>query len=180
MRRCTSSSDVALWDPSFHFHRSPCRLLRGLCSLSHHHEVHLHTLSLKFKAANIVMAIPFIALIPGLASYLPYLLTVTVIYILFVAVYRLHFSPIAQIPGPRIAALTSLYEFYHDCIHLGQFYYQIQKLHEQYGMVIARRLLRDDCPLISVRLTRSQAPSSASALTKSTLRIRTSLTESTM
>lgn len=82
------------------------------------------------------MAIPFIALIPGLASYLPYLLTVTVIYILFVAVYRLHFSPIAQIPGPRIAALTSLYEFYHDCIHLGQFYYQIQKLHEQYGPIV--------------------------------------------
>lgn len=91
-----------------------------------------------------------IAVISLLASKIPYLLSVVLLYCFLTAVYRLRFSPIAHIPGPRFAALTTLYEFYHDFIHLGQFYFQIQKLHEEYGMLIPRRLLRDYLNLISV------------------------------
>lgn len=40
-------------------------------------------------------------------------------YLVGVAVYRLWLSPIASFPGPRLAALTSLYEFYYDTICCG-------------------------------------------------------------
>ncbi len=67
----------------------------------------------------------------------PYLLTlataVTVFYLIYVAVYRLYFSPIAKFPGPRLAALTFGYEFYYDVVKSGRYTWQIGKLHEQYG-----------------------------------------------
>jgi hypothetical protein len=86
------------------------------------------------------MAIPGAALFCLLASLLPYLTTPFLLYLLFVAIYRLYFSPIAQIPGLKLGALTSLYEFYYDCVHFGQFHFQIQKLHKQYGMITPKQV----------------------------------------
>ncbi|KAI9932146.1 hypothetical protein AWENTII_010475 [Aspergillus wentii] len=57
-------------------------------------------------------------------------------YLIALAVYRLWFSPIAHFPGPRLAALTVLYEFYYDTICCGQFTFQIGRLHEKYGPVV--------------------------------------------
>ena len=54
-------------------------------------------------------------------------------YILGLAVYRLYFSPLASIPGPRLAALTLWYEFYHDFFRKGKFLWVIADMHEQYG-----------------------------------------------
>jgi hypothetical protein len=88
-----------------------------------------------------IMAILGAPLVPLLASLLPYLLPLFLLYILSLSVYRLFLSPIAHIPGPRLAALTSLYEFYYDCILGGQFYVELQRLHKQYGMMTARQLL---------------------------------------
>lgn len=50
-------------------------------------------------------------------------------------VYRLALSPLAKFPGPKIAALTSLYEFYYDCVKDGggRYYKEIERMHEQYG-----------------------------------------------
>lgn len=56
-------------------------------------------------------------------------------YLIALAVYRLWFSPIAHFPGPRLAALTVLYEFYYDTICCGQFTFQIGRLHEKYGQL---------------------------------------------
>jgi hypothetical protein len=50
------------------------------------------------------------------------------------AVHRLYFHPLAMFPGPRLAALTQLYEAWYDFIgHTGQYTFYFEKLHEQYG-----------------------------------------------
>ena len=49
------------------------------------------------------------------------------------AAYRLIFSPIAKFPGPKLAALTSWYEFYYDYFQRGRFTWKIKELHTQYG-----------------------------------------------
>lgn len=57
-----------------------------------------------------------------------------VVYCIVVAVYRLHFSPIAKFPGPKLAALTLWFEFYYDVVKGGQYTWEIERLHEKYGM----------------------------------------------
>ena len=77
------------------------------------------------------------------------------------AIYRLYYSPISHIPGPRLAALTlwyiiSLfffgtlclrklvdaghvsfrYEFYYDIVLRGQYTFHLQTLHARYGPII--------------------------------------------
>ena len=81
---------------------------------------------------------PFFSL---LASLLPHLIPLFLLYLLSLATYRLFFSPIAHIPGPKLGALSSLYEFYYDCVLFGQFSFQIEKLHKQYGMITPKQLL---------------------------------------
>lgn len=61
----------------------------------------------------------------GLAAYIAYLV--------WLAIYRLHLSPLAKFPGPKLAALSNWYEFYYDVIREGDFTRQIQKLHKKYG-----------------------------------------------
>lgn len=48
-------------------------------------------------------------------------------------VYRLYFHPLSRIPGPKLTAITSLYEFYYDIICDGRFTFQVEKMHKQYG-----------------------------------------------
>ena len=56
------------------------------------------------------------------------------LYLGFLAIYRLYLSPIARFPGPRLAALSLWYEFYHDVVRGGQYCFKINELHDQYGM----------------------------------------------
>lgn len=49
------------------------------------------------------------------------------------AAYRLYLSPLAKFPGPKLAALTSWYEFYYDYFERGRFTWKIKELHAQYG-----------------------------------------------
>lgn len=55
------------------------------------------------------------------------------LYLLGLAIYRLYISPIAKFPGPRLAALTFWYEFYHDVVRGGQYVFKINDLHDRYG-----------------------------------------------
>ncbi|OCK81439.1 cytochrome P450 monooxygenase [Lepidopterella palustris CBS 459.81] len=57
-------------------------------------------------------------------------------YTLYGALWRLYLSPIAHIPGPKLAALTLWYEFYYDVILGGQYTFKIIELHKQYGPII--------------------------------------------
>ena len=62
--------------------------------------------------------------------------TVTVLfisYVLCIILYRIWLSPLARFPGPKLAALTGLYEAYYDVFHVGQYYLRITELHERYG-----------------------------------------------
>lgn len=56
-----------------------------------------------------------------------------VVYGFSLAIYRLLFSPIAGFPGPKLAALTNLYEFYYDFFGNGNYIFQIKKMHDKYG-----------------------------------------------
>ncbi len=56
-----------------------------------------------------------------------------VVWIAVEASRRLFFGPLAHIPGPRLAALTSWYEFYYDVIKPGQYVWKIKDLHAEYG-----------------------------------------------
>ncbi|TVY84018.1 Cyrochrome P450 monooxygenase [Lachnellula suecica] len=55
----------------------------------------------------------------------------------FYAAYsRLYLSPLSHIPGPKLAALTRLYEAYYDLWLGGQYTFKIIALHKQYGPII--------------------------------------------
>ena len=55
------------------------------------------------------------------------------LYLVCLAIYRLYLSPIAKFPGPKLAALSLWYEFYHDVVRGGQYCFKINELHDQYG-----------------------------------------------
>jgi hypothetical protein len=55
-------------------------------------------------------------------------------YFLIRTIYRLYFHPLHKFPGPKLAAATHSYEFYYDAIKRGRFIWEIQRMHEKYGM----------------------------------------------
>lgn len=50
-----------------------------------------------------------------------------------VAIYNIYFHPLAKVPGPKLAAITSLYKTYFNVTNGSKFYLQIDKLHQEYG-----------------------------------------------
>lgn len=54
------------------------------------------------------------------------------------AIYRVYFHPLAHIPGPLLAKVSTGYAYYYNLN--ARFYLQIQKLHEQYGAYLLTRL----------------------------------------
>ncbi|KAL0466680.1 cytochrome P450 [Neurospora intermedia] len=65
-----------------------------------------------------------------------FLLSLLTLYTIYVAIFRLYLSPLADIPGPRLAALTQWYELYYEVILGGQYTFKIIELHKQYGPII--------------------------------------------
>lgn len=61
-------------------------------------------------------------------------LGISALYALSLVVHRLFFSPIAKFPGPKIAAVTSWYELYYDVVKKGKYLFEIEKMHDKYGM----------------------------------------------
>ena len=61
------------------------------------------------------------------------LVTLVVLYSIGLIVYRLLFSPLAGFPGPKIAAVTSWYEFYYDFFNSGKYIFEIERMHRKYG-----------------------------------------------
>ncbi|KAF2739407.1 putative cytochrome P450 [Polyplosphaeria fusca] len=57
-------------------------------------------------------------------------------YVVVLYVFRIYFSPISHIPGPKWAAATRWYEFYFDAIKNGKYYLEVEKMHETYGPIV--------------------------------------------
>jgi hypothetical protein len=55
------------------------------------------------------------------------------LYYVTLALYRLYLHPLARFPGPKLAAVTRLYEGYYDLYQSGQYTFKIAELHKQYG-----------------------------------------------
>ncbi|KAF7164597.1 hypothetical protein CNMCM5623_009054 [Aspergillus felis] len=51
-------------------------------------------------------------------------------------VYNLYFHPLRYIPGSRLAAMTSWFEFYYDVWGSGIYLLKIKEMHETYGPII--------------------------------------------
>lgn len=56
------------------------------------------------------------------------------LWLVGVAAYNVYFHPLAKVPGPKLAAVTSLYKTYFNATDGSKFYLQIAKLHEQFGL----------------------------------------------
>jgi len=67
------------------------------------------------------------------AINLPWLAAGVLVWLGALAAYRLYLSPLAEFPGPKLAALTGWYETYYDCMKDGSFWTQIEQFHKQYG-----------------------------------------------
>ena len=52
-----------------------------------------------------------------------------------VAIYRLFFHPLAAFPGPKLAAITVLYEAYYDVWKGGKYIFKLNELHQRYGKI---------------------------------------------
>lgn len=73
----------------------------------------------------------------GIASRVPALVALLFValgaYCVWLAVYRLYLSPLAKIPGPKLAALSFWYECYYDVILPGRYTWKLEELHNTYG-----------------------------------------------
>ncbi|KAL4799004.1 cytochrome P450 [Aspergillus venezuelensis] len=58
------------------------------------------------------------------------------VYLVVRSIYRLYFHPLSHIPGRKLAAISHLYEIYHDIWRGGQYLFEIEKMHEQYGPIV--------------------------------------------
>lgn len=54
-------------------------------------------------------------------------------YIIAISIYRLYLHPLAKFPGPRICAVTSLFELLSDFLGHGAYLYHIEEMHKKYG-----------------------------------------------
>ena len=65
------------------------------------------------------------------------LLLASILYCAGLLVYRLVLHPLSKYPGSKLAAATTWYEFYFDILHGqgGTFVYEIDRMHEIYGIL---------------------------------------------
>ncbi|KAI1393513.1 cytochrome P450 [Hypoxylon trugodes] len=73
---------------------------------------------------------------PQVVTLWPLVLGLGGIFLLVRSFYRLFLHPLSHIPGPKIAAISHAYEFYHDAVRNGMYLWEIEKMHEKYGPVV--------------------------------------------
>ena len=63
--------------------------------------------------------------------------------LLLFSIHILYLSPLKVVPGPKVAALTRLYEFYHNAIRSYKYAEQIELLHGHYGAQTRPLLMKE-------------------------------------
>ncbi|KAI0431076.1 cytochrome P450 [Xylaria sp. FL1042] len=66
----------------------------------------------------------------------PYILAGGVVLASTVVFYRLFLHPLADFPGPKLAALTRGFEAYYDIVCNGQYTFKIAEMHKKYGPIV--------------------------------------------
>lgn len=84
-----------------------------------------------YYATSFLYSLPSWIWIQGLLVLLP---LVFVLYPISLVVYRLYFHPLAKFPGPKLAAITDLNEFYWNALKDGQATHKRREWHAKYGM----------------------------------------------
>lgn len=51
------------------------------------------------------------------------------------SLYNLHFHPLKDFPGSKIAAIGCEYEFYYDVLRDGQYLWRMLEMHKKYGQL---------------------------------------------
>ncbi|OJD36692.1 cytochrome p450 [Diplodia corticola] len=51
-------------------------------------------------------------------------------------VQRLFFHPLASVPGPKLAAASTLYEFYWNAVRGGKLFMRWEEMHQKYGPIV--------------------------------------------
>lgn len=100
-----------------------------------------------------------------------YFVIAALVYGTGLVIYRLTVHPLARFPGPKLTAATKWWEFYVDVVRGegGGFMYEVDRMHEEYGMYYFPGLLslallgkygylglsicRSNCPYQSARDT---------------------------
>lgn len=59
-----------------------------------------------------------------------------VLYLATLVLYRLYFHPLSKFPGPKLTAITRLYEFYYQGVKVTEFPEKIREMHEKYGPIV--------------------------------------------
>ncbi|GAO14689.1 uncharacterized protein UV8b_04626 [Ustilaginoidea virens] len=72
----------------------------------------------------------------SLARVLAWCFAAFVLHRIYRCVYNLYFHPLSKFPGPRLAAATSLYEFWFDVIRDGLYIWEVEKMHDKYGPIV--------------------------------------------
>jgi hypothetical protein len=57
-------------------------------------------------------------------------------FVVYLILYRLHYHPLVQFPGPVLARATYAYEWYYDLVLGGQYTFKLRELHAKYGPVV--------------------------------------------
>lgn len=66
----------------------------------------------------------------GLASFG---IASALVFLIVRSIYRIYFHPLSHIPGPKLAAASSAYEFYFNVVKGGKYMWEVGRMHEIYG-----------------------------------------------
>ena len=61
------------------------------------------------------------------------LVGIWILYLVSLIVYRVYFHPLSHFPGPKLAAVTDLYEQYFDVVKRGVWIWEIERMHKVYS-----------------------------------------------
>jgi hypothetical protein len=67
---------------------------------------------------------------------LPAIVASFVAYAVYTIIYNVYFHPLAKFPGPPLAATTTYWKAYVECIADRSFCHELVELHAQYGETV--------------------------------------------